>query len=77
MASDLWHALWHLIESKSLNVTLRWVKGHCDSHHLAQQHSMSMYDIYGNFVADRLADRAAEAYEVSPQMLLTCSGTKV
>ena len=28
---------------------------------------MTLFDIYGNMVADRLADRAARIYEVTPQ----------
>ena len=64
---DLWYELWQLINSKSLDVTLTWVKGHCESNHVAAQFSLSLHDIYGNACADRLADRAAQAYEIAPQ----------
>ena len=70
---DLWHEAWQLIDSKSLDVTLKWVKGHCESVDVATRFSMTIHDIYGNACADRLADRAAQAYEVAPQDALDLS----
>ena len=60
---DLWSDAFSLIESKRITLTLRWVKGHCDTVELASRYSMCVRDITGNLHADSLADRAASMYE--------------
>ena len=61
--ADLWNELFDLIESKKLNFTIRWVKGHCNSVEIAAKYHVSLNDIVGNFIADALAARAADVYK--------------
>ena len=62
--ADLWCELWTCIDDKSLDVKLQWVKGHGDDLQVFQDYQLSFVDVVGNTLADRLANYAAELYQV-------------
>ena len=60
---DLWADIFSTIRTKSLEVTLRWSKGHATME-IVQQYNITAKDALGNLVADSLADRAAQLHQV-------------
>ena len=60
---DLWADIFQLIHSKSLEVSIRWSKGHASEENVLQ-YAISAKDAFGNTVADSLADRAAQLHQV-------------
>ena len=65
--ADLWQEIHEVINVRCVTLNLVWVKAHCDSPELVSPYPMSYTHILGNELADRLANRAAEAYEVAYQ----------
>ena len=62
--SDLWMLLWEVLDRGDVQLVIIWVKGHADDPLIFEQYQVSVRDLYGNLFADKLADRAAEVYQV-------------
>ena len=60
---DLWADIYELIRTKSLEIFIRWSKGHATEENV-RQYGISAKDAFGNIVADSLADRAAQLHQV-------------
>ena len=63
--SDLWHRLFHVIESKHLDVLLKWIPSHVDQKPCkADKYNLEPFHIYGNVCADFFADKAATHFQI-------------
>ena len=56
--SGLWAELWRLVDSKNLCVSVRWLKAHGLETFFIDKHYITDLDLFGNAIADKLADRA-------------------
>ncbi len=68
---DLWHELFHHIESKSIILELCWVPSHCledDDEYL--KYKPTLLSMVHNHIADDLADHAVKQCELSLDIAL-------
>ena len=60
---DLWSNIYDVINDRSLKVAFRWSKGHATTDIVAK-YAITAKDACGNYMADELANRAANFHEV-------------
>ena len=61
LLSGLWAELWRLIKIKNLCASVRRLKAHgFKKHHFVDEHYISVLDLFGNAIADKLDDRASD-----------------
>ena len=65
--ADLWEEVFDILRTRNVVLSLVWIKAHVDTPEEATRHNLSYMHILGNEFADRLAERAATAYEVAYQ----------
>ena len=65
--ADIWKLVFRDLDSKRIVLHLNWVKGHCNNESLTRAYGLIPRDLLGNALADALANRGADAAEVSPQ----------
>ena len=69
--ADLWDAVWQILETRDIQLTLRWCKGHAEEPEVMVRYQVPAWDVFGNLCADAMANRGAEKAEVSGQDGLT------
>ena len=61
---DLWKRIWDVLDDGQVKVELEWIKGHAENPEIFDRYNVQVEDLYGNLFADKLANRAAELYQV-------------
>ena len=69
--SDLWTRIFEVLDRGLVVLEVTWVKGHVESVEVASRYDVVVEDIFGNALADKLADRAADEFQVHGQDALT------
>ena len=64
--ADLWNCFLYFVRRHSLQVTLRWVKGHVDDVATLKNMTSVPFDLFGNACADVFANKGAQFDAVEP-----------